>query len=360
MPKRARYVHKYESPARACGKEFVIPPTGLIYLTDASGRKIKPFNVRNEEPLVELEARLEKHILEHSQDAAGASSGDTSKEYADGGDESEQTRRSDGSEHLLEPSTQADAMDSDEEIDVDHSDISRRLFVEAGLDDAAVEAACAAAAAASAPEAATEEPASAAEEPASAAEECASQVPQKRSRKGIKRFDPVLAERGGGGWGSYDLKRIGERHGKTRDQSYDELLAEARELREQMGSVATLINSPDRSFTAVMERLAAVLLHQAAFEEAGDDVGDGAGDDEEAECEGAGDGEAECEGAGDGEAECDCATGAAAVVAASSCHTSSSARSSSCLPPHHPHPQVRRQQIESARFQWCAAAQHVQ
>ena len=54
-----------------------------------------------------------------------------------------------------------------------------------------------------------------------------------------------------------------------------------------MDSMAKLIDSPDRSFNAIMERMAAVLLHQAAFEEggdgAGDDAGDGAGDDDDGE-----------------------------------------------------------------------------
>ena len=54
--------------------------------------------------------------------------------------------------------------------------------------------------------------------------------------------------------------------------------SEACELREQMDSLAKLIDSPDRNFNAIMERMAALLLHQAAFEEGGDDAGAGAGD----------------------------------------------------------------------------------
>lgn len=91
--------------------------------------------------------------------------------------------------------------------------------------------------------------------------------PQKRLRRSIQRFDPACAERGGGGWSQYDISRIGQRHARVHEKSYEEVRAEASELRLLMDSIAKLIKLPDRNINAVMERVAAVVLQQAAYEE---------------------------------------------------------------------------------------------
>lgn len=93
------------------------------------------------------------------------------------------------------------------------------------------------------------------------------QLATKRARTSVDRFDPVLAERGRGGWSPYDLGRIGHRHACVREESYSELRVEAHELRKQMDSLRNLMSMPDRNFNAVLERIAAVLLHQAAANE---------------------------------------------------------------------------------------------
>ena len=91
----------------------------------------------------------------------------------------------------------------------------------------------------------------------------------KRARTPVQRFDPAIAERGGGGWGPYDLKRVGQRHGRTHRQAYayKDLLAEAQQLRKQMGSISRLVAAKDRSFNAVMERVAAIMLQAALADE---------------------------------------------------------------------------------------------
>ena len=87
----------------------------------------------------------------------------------------------------------------------------------------------------------------------------------------VQHYHASRAERGGGGWGNYDLKRVGERHRRTRRKGfgYEELLATARQLRGQMDALANLVCTQDRSFNAVMERVTAVMLHAAVEEEAG-------------------------------------------------------------------------------------------
>ena len=130
--------------------------------------------------------------------------------------------------------------------------LRHELFAQLGEDVG--EAACAAAAAAAAP---TE-----------------LRKPSKRARTAVQPYHASQAQRGGGGWSKYDLNRVGERHGRTRrkGRGYDELLASAQQLRGQMNDLAKLVCSPDRSFNAVMERVAAIVLHAAAREEAGSDA----------------------------------------------------------------------------------------
>lgn len=95
----------------------------------------------------------------------------------------------------------------------------------------------------------------------------ASDQPLKRVRIAVERFDPAIAERGKGGWSAYDLARVGKRHERVRSQSYDELRAEARDFAAQMESLFKLVSLPDRSFNALLERVGAIVLHQAVQEE---------------------------------------------------------------------------------------------
>lgn len=95
---------------------------------------------------------------------------------------------------------------------------------------------------------------------------CAAPCGGKRNRQAVARFDPVDAERGGGGWGKYDKGRIGRRHGRVREDTYEELASEARELRTIMAAIKHLVTAPDRSPNAVMERLASIVLEEAASE----------------------------------------------------------------------------------------------
>ena len=46
-----------------------------------------------------------------------------------------------------------------------------------------------------------------------------SEPPAKRSRKSVQRYDAAIAERGGGGWGTYDLERLGRSASSSADDS---------------------------------------------------------------------------------------------------------------------------------------------
>ncbi|KAL3925510.1 MAG: hypothetical protein SGPRY_003627, partial [Prymnesium sp.] len=59
--------------------------------------------------------------------------------------------------------------------------------------------------------------------------------------------------------------RNGHRHGHVREQQFEDLRAEARELRSRMDAVLKLIKTPDLNLNAALERIiAAVVLHEAA------------------------------------------------------------------------------------------------
>ncbi|KAL3899111.1 MAG: hypothetical protein SGPRY_012702 [Prymnesium sp.] len=49
------------------------------------------------------------------------------------------------------------------------------------------------------------------------------------------------------------------------------------ELREQMSSIHALVSTPDRSFNALMERVAAAILHRATCEEVAEETAEGDG-----------------------------------------------------------------------------------
>ena len=196
-----------------------------------------------------------------------------------------------------------EACEDEPELD----ELRRDLFAELG--DAGVAAATAAAAndaeaaATTAAEAATRiatDTEAAATTTATSTATGAGQPPAKRARKTIVRLDPAIPERGGGGWGTYDLARIGQRHGRVREQPYEEVRAEARELRQQMDSLRELLGVPDRSFNALLERVAATVLFQAAAEEAGFEAAGSAADEAAGgeAADGAADGEAADEAAG--------------------------------------------------------------
>ena len=156
-----------------------------------------------------------------------------------------------------------------EELD----EIRRELFNELGDVGAAAAAAAAFSAAATTATTAATTATTAATAATTASD--ATTALSKRGRTEIQRFDPVHAERGGGGWSEYDLSRIGQRHGRVRDQSYEEVRTEARALRAQMDSLLELVRAPERNFNALMERVAAMALHQAALDEAGNEAAEG-------------------------------------------------------------------------------------
>lgn len=151
---------------------------------------------------------------------------------------------------------------------------------------------------------------------AAAAARSSSGISGEQQRRGrtcnsMQRFDPVHAERGRGGWSQYDLGRVGRRHGRVLDLSYDELRADARQLREHMDSLCNMLKMPNRNFNVVLEHIAAVMLHQAAVHEKPDS--DAVGNDA-AGSDAAGSGAAGSDAAGSDMAKGDAAEGGAATV----------------------------------------------
>ncbi len=92
-------------------------------------------------------------------------------------------------------------------------------------------------------------------------------LPQKRAHAPVVRLDPATAEIGGGGWSAYDRARIGKRHKRVRDRTYDELCIEVEVQSKLLAELRALLNSPDRSANAIMERVAAIALFAAQSEE---------------------------------------------------------------------------------------------
>lgn len=75
--------------------------------------------------------------------------------------------------------------------------------------------------------------------------------------------------------------RNGHRHGHVREQQFEDLRAEARELRSRMDAVLKLIKTPDLNLNAALERIiAAVVLHEAASSAAGEQTRDEDGEGE--------------------------------------------------------------------------------
>ncbi|KAL1528266.1 hypothetical protein AB1Y20_009623 [Prymnesium parvum] len=215
------------------GVQFVLHEHGILVVGTEVGKRVTKRLKAGMDVNKSIEAAVNIILSADVQTAGGEPRGRTADVPAGGEPRGRPVAEGGGGEQ----GGRACTNDGDDELDF----LRREVFAELGDIGVAAAAMARAASASSSVEAGEE------------------QHPRERERKAVTRFDPVIAERGGGGWSKYELSRVGSRHHRVREESFAEVLHDARQLRENMQKLSDLVSAPDRSFNAVMERVAAIV-----------------------------------------------------------------------------------------------------
>ncbi|KAL1520934.1 hypothetical protein AB1Y20_022494 [Prymnesium parvum] len=219
------------------GVQFVLHEHGILVVGTEVGKRVTKRLKAGMDVNKSIEAAVNIILSADVQTAGGEPRGRTADVPAGGEPRGRPVAEGGGGEQ----GGRACTNDGDDELDF----LRREVFAELGDIGVAAAAMARAASASSSVEAGEE------------------QHPRERERKAVTRFDPVIAERGGGGWSKYELSRVGSRHHRVREESFAEVLHDARQLRENMQKLSDLVSAPDRSFNAVMERVAAIVCQLA-------------------------------------------------------------------------------------------------